>query len=100
MSGCDDFATTTLQALATAQIVQRADLPVFLMLSGGTNSKTTKYAKEFDISAHGVALGSYARMIVREQIDRTDFLENAEVFSQALTTAKALVEKSLSFIVN
>lgn len=98
MSGCDDDPATTLQALATAQIVQRANLPVYLMLSGGTNSTTTHYASDFAISAHGIALGSYARMIVRDQIDRDDFLENQVVFNQALTIARALVEKSLRFM--
>lgn len=95
MSGCDDKYETTLQALATAQIVQRAQLPVFLMLSGGTNSKTAEMAALFDIPAHGVALGSYARMIVRDYIDRNDFLSNDAVFNEALVIAKELVASSL-----
>lgn len=95
MSGCDDLPGTTLQALATAQIVERAKLPVWLMLSGGTNSRTAALAKTFGIAAHGVALGSYARMIVREQIDRDDFLDNPAVFGEALKTARALVRGSL-----
>ena len=98
MSGCDDKHETTLQALATAQIVQRANLPVFLMLSGGTNSKTAELAKLFGIPAHGVALGSYARMIVRELIDREDFLANEAVFNEALVIARGLVDKSLSYM--
>lgn len=98
MSGCDDKYETTLQALATAQIVQRAKLPVFLMLSGGTNSKTAEMASLFGIPAHGVALGSYARMIVRDQIDREDFLSNDTVFNAALAIAKALVDHSLKYM--
>ncbi len=98
MSGCDDKHETTLQALATAQIVQRANLPVFLMLSGGTNSKTAELAKLFGIPAHGVALGSYARKIVRELIDREDFLTNEAVFNEALVIARGLVDKSLSYM--
>lgn len=95
MSGCDDKYETTLQAVATAQIVQRAKLPVFIMLSGGTNSKTTELSKLFNIEAHGVAIGSYGRMIVREYIDRDDFFENKEVFNKALEIAKNLVDKCL-----
>lgn len=98
MSGCDDNYETTLQALATAQIVQRAGLPVFLMLSGGTNSKTAELARLFGIEANGVALGSYARMIVREHIDREDFLNNKDVFNKALDQAKALVDNTLRFM--
>lgn len=98
MSGCDDRHETTLQALATAQIVQRANLPVFLMLSGGTNSKTAELAKLFGIPAHGVALGSYARKIVRQYIDKDDFLADPKAFDEALVVAKALVDKSLTFM--
>jgi Fe-S-cluster-containing hydrogenase component 2 len=95
MSGCDDRDETTLQALATAQIVQRANLPVFLMLSGGTNAKTTELARLFNIPANGIALGSFARMIVRKQIDCDDFLNNKDVFNDALVIARNLVETSL-----
>lgn len=98
MSACDDKYSTTLQALGTAQIVQKAKLPVFLMLSGGTNSKTTEMARLFGIDAHGVALGSYARMIVREYIDRNDFLSNEKVFEEALLIAKQLVNISLKYM--
>ncbi|MDD5208180.1 MAG: LdpA C-terminal domain-containing domain [Elusimicrobiales bacterium] len=98
MSGCDDFASTTLQALATAQIVYRSALPVYLMLSGGTNSKTAKLAKFFGIRFHGVALGSYARKIVSRYIDREDFLTNKAVFSKARTIAEKLVNSSLRYM--
>jgi ferredoxin len=98
MSGCDDKYETTLQALATAQIVERANLPVFLMLSGGTNSTTAELAKMFGIRAHGVALGSYARMIVRAHIERTDFLDNPKVFDTALEIAKGLVDRTLKYM--
>ena len=63
MSGGDDNYKTTLQAVATAEIVQNANLPVYLMLSGGTNTKTTELAKMCDIKYSGVAVGSYARKI-------------------------------------
>lgn len=95
MSGCDDKESTTLQALGTAQIVDRAELPVFLMLSGGTNSKTARLAKLFGIKAHGVALGSFARKIVAEHVDRNDFLADRKVFSKALSVARRLVDSSL-----
>ncbi|MEK7224877.1 MAG: 4Fe-4S binding protein, partial [Bacteroidota bacterium] len=39
MSGGSDDYNTTLQAIATADIVQKEKLPVWLLLSGGTNSK-------------------------------------------------------------
>ena len=95
MSGGKDDFKTTLQTVAMAEIFQNAKLPVFLLLSGGTNSKSTELAKLCDINAGGVAIGSYARKIVREYIDRDDFLENEEIFNKALAIAKNLVDISL-----
>ena len=98
MSGGKDDFKTTLQAIATAEIFQNANLPVFILLSGGTNSKTTQLAKMCDISANGVTIGSYARKVVRDFIDREDFLENEEVFNKAVVIAKKLVENSLEYL--
>lgn len=98
MSGGDDRYNTTLQALATADIVQKAKLPVWILISGGTNSKTTMMAKTFEITAQGVAIGSFARKIIRKYIERDDFLENKQVFSQACRIAKRLVDKSLKYL--
>ena len=95
MSGSEDKPETTLQALACARIIQEAKLPVFLILSGGTNSKTGELAKLFNIEAHGIAIGSFARQIVRQFIDRDDFLENGTCFDEALAIARILVRKSV-----
>lgn len=91
MSGGVDDYKTTLQAVATAEIVQDAELPVYILLSGGTNSKSAELATLCGIEPNGIAIGSYARQIVKEYIDREDFLTNQEVFEQALNKAKALV---------
>lgn len=98
MSGGSDDFKTTLQTIATAEIFQNENWEVFIILSGGTNSKSTQAAKLFDIYPHGVAIGSYARKIVREYIDREDFLENEEVFNKALKIAKNLVDASLEYM--
>jgi len=98
MGGTDDKAETTLQALAIAQIVQKANLPVYLLLSGGTNSQTTIFAKTFNIQSHGVAIGSYGRMIVKEYINRKDFFDNESIFNQAYGVAKNLVSVSLDYL--
>ena len=79
MSGGSDDYKTTLQAVATAEIVQNANLPVYLMLSGGTNSKTAELAKMCGIKYSGVAVGSYARKIVKRWIEREDFWTNPNV---------------------
>lgn len=95
MSGGKDDFKTTLQTVAMAEIFQNANLPVYLLLSGGTNSKSTELATLCGINAGGVAIGSFARKIVREYIDRDDFLENEEIFNKALEIAKNLVNVSL-----
>ena len=92
MSGGDDNYKSTLQAVATGEIVQNAKLPVYLILSGGTNAKTTELAKMCDISYHGVAVGSYARKIVRRYVERHDFWTNPVVLNSALEIAKPLID--------
>ena len=65
MSGGEDDFKTTLQTVATAEIVQNANLPVYLLLSGGTNSKTAELARMCGINYNGIAIGSFARKIVK-----------------------------------
>jgi ferredoxin len=98
MSGADDKPSTTLEALATAQVVQKSNLPAYVLLSGGTNSKTTELARLFEIEFHGVAIGSYARKIIKHLITRKDFWENQAVFDEAVKIAKDLVDKSKKFM--
>jgi len=47
------------------------------------------------LSIDGVAIGSFARKIVKEYVKRDDFLENEEIFNKALAIAKNLVDVSL-----
>ena len=91
MSGGTDDYKTTLQAIATAEIVQNAKLPVYTLLSGGTNSKTAELAKLCGINYNGIAIGTYARKIVSKYIERDDFLTNKYIFDEALQIAKNLV---------
>ena len=94
MSGGADDYKTTLQAVAMAEIIQNEKLPVYLILSGGTNSKTAELAKLCAVDINGIAFGSYARKIVREYIDREDFFENKEIFSKAQQAAKSLIDST------
>ncbi len=95
MSGGDDNYKSTLQAVATAEIIQNAKLPVYVMLSGGTNAKTTELAKMCDISYCGVAVGSYARKIVKRYTQRSDFWTNPQVTADAVEIAKPLIDSVL-----
>lgn len=91
MSGGKDDYKTTLQAVATSELVVNEKLPVYLLISGGTNNKTSELAKMCGICANGISIGSFARKAVKKYIDREDFLENSHIFNSALEIAKDIV---------
>lgn len=91
MSGSIDDETTTTPAVEAGQLVQSANLPAYLMLSGGTNSKTPQVAKNHNVDYHGIAVGSYARKIVKNYIEKNDFFENKTLFKEACKIAKKLI---------
>lgn len=95
MSGNDDEYGTTLQAVATAQLFQNAKLPAYIMMSGGTNTKSTELAKKCGIMPHCVAIGSYARKIVKKYLSMNDLFQNEQAMSEAVAIAKSLIDVSL-----
>ena len=98
MSGGEDDLNTTLQAIAMAELIQSANLPVYLTLSGGTNSKTAELAKLCGVDFHGVAVGSYARKIVKKYIECDDFWTNKSIFEDALKIATELINSTLNIV--
>ncbi len=86
MGGSDDTLGTTLQAVAIGQMINRAYLPAYLLLSGGTNSQTGELAHQCNVDYHGISLGSYARKIVKDEKD----------LDRAILIAKYLVDEVLS----
>jgi len=85
MTGGKDDYRTTLQAVAAAEIVQNAKLPVYLTLSGGTNSKTGELCKLCGIDYNGIAIGSFARKIVKDKN-----------FDEAVEIARKLINSTIS----
>ncbi|MBN2735030.1 MAG: 4Fe-4S binding protein [Methanomicrobiaceae archaeon] len=94
MSGGSDDYNTTLQAVAIADIVQKSKIPVKILASGGTNSKSQELATLCGVRVHGVSLGTHARKIVRSLINSEDFENNTELIKQAVLTARKLVLES------
>lgn len=92
MSGGSNDYKTTLQAVAMAEVIQNAELPVYIMMSGGTNSKTAKLAKMCGINYWGIAIGSWARKIVKPYVTREDFWDNKNVQKKAIQAAKKLID--------
>ena len=95
MSGGEDDFKTTLQAVAMAEIIQKEHLPVYLLLSGGTNSKTAELCKLCGVDFNGIGIGSFARKIVKEYIARDDFFENKEIFDEASKIASSLIQSTI-----
>ena len=95
MSGNNDELGTTLQAVATAQLFQNAKLPVYIMMSGGTNTKSTELAKACGVNIDCLAVGSFARKIVKDYLIMDDLLENSKELNEAVEIAKRLIDISL-----
>jgi len=64
------------------------------MLSGGTNSKTAELAKMCGINYWGIAIGSWARKIVKPYINSNNFWEDKEAQKHAVRIAKQLIHKT------
>lgn len=98
MSGNNDELSTTLQAIATAQLFQNAKFPAYIMMSGGTNTKSTQFAKAFGVHPHCIAIGSFARKIIKEFISQEDILTNKQELEKAVKIAKSLIDISLEYL--
>lgn len=90
MSGGKDDYNTTLQAIACADIVAKTQLPVYILLSGGTNSKTMELSKMCGVPCAGASLGTFARHKIYSFINDPQFPE-ATILKKAVTVAKELV---------
>ena len=98
MSGEGDDYNTTLQAIACADVVMKSGIPVVVLLSGGTNSKTGLLARQCGVNAHGVAIGSFARKLVKQYVTMEDFDSNTDVLREAVSVAEQLVRSNLEAI--
>lgn len=91
MSGDKDDYNTTLQAVAIADIVMKSRIEAMVLLSGGTNSLTGKLATMCGVAFNGVAVGTYARGIVKEAVRGASFDAADAAVARAVVAAQALV---------
>lgn len=91
MSGGRNDFNTTLQAVATADVVAKTGLPVHILLSGGTNARTVELARACGVPFAGVSLGTYARHLVYELINAPGFPDDGSL-ATAVARARTLVE--------
>jgi len=111
MSGGDDDYNTTLQAVATADVlnkkfnmklrkktgslIYKKNIEVKQLISGGTNSLTALLANQAGVRFQGVSLGTFARKLVQEIIDHDDFYNDYELIYKGFLIAKQLVEVNI-----
>jgi hypothetical protein len=107
MSGGADDYNTTLQAIATADVLNKrfnmtidkknkilkykSKTVVNQLLSGGTNSLTAVLADQCGVRFQGASLGTFARKLVKEVINNPNFYDNDELIKQGYLIAKKLV---------
>ena len=96
MSGSADDYNTTLQAVAIADIVNKTELPIMVLASGGTNSRTGDLANLCGVKINGVAVGTFARKIVAQIIEDENFGQNLESINKAVSVASKLVSDNIS----
>jgi len=108
--GADDF-NTTLQAISTADVLNKKfnmyidkkekklkykkKIEVNQLLSGGTNSLTAVLADQCGVKFQGVSLGTFARKLVKDIINNDNFYENMELIKQGYLIAKKLVVENV-----
>ena len=95
MSGGSDNFNTTLQAVAIADIVRKSKIPVMILASGGTNSKTGDLARRCNVCLNGVSIGTFARKIVRDLITSKNFETNQSLIKNAVAIAEKVVQDNL-----
>ena len=111
MSGGENDYNTTLQAIATADVLNKRfnmklrkktntliyknKIEVNQLLSGGTNSLTAVLAKQTGVKFQGASLGTFARQIVKEVVDSDDFYNDQKMIDKGVSIAKQLVEENI-----
>ena len=99
MSGGKDDFNTTLQAVAIADIVMKSKIKVMVLLSGGTNSKTSELADACDVTFNGVSIGTFARNLVKDIISDNNFWQDENKIKEAVTIADNLIQESIGEVV-
>jgi len=100
MRGNDDEYGTTLQAVATAQLFQNAKMNAYIMMSGGTNTKSTELTKLCGVKPHCLAVGSFARKIVKDYLKMENLLDDKKALNEAVQIAKSLIDVSLGNMID
>jgi len=110
MSGGEDDFNTTLQAIATADVIHKKfnkklnkitkkqyyikNPEVYILLSGGTNSLTSILAQQVNVSYNGISVGTFARKIIKAIIANDDFYD-LEIIRSAYLISRRLIQGNI-----
>ncbi len=75
MTGGENDIETTLAAVETGMFIKSLNLPVYVILSGGTNSKTAELCKEKGLEVNGIALGFLCQKNCQKIYRKRGFLD-------------------------
>jgi ferredoxin len=95
MSGGSGDYNTTLQAVAIADIIRKSGIPIKLLLSGGTNSKSGELARMCGVDFNGVAIGTFARKIIYNYITTENFKSDIALIEKAVEIAEKLIKDNI-----
>lgn len=98
MSGKNDDYNSNIQTIAFADLIRKNNIPAFLIASGGTNTKTSEFAKLSGVDINGVSIGSFARKLVKEETSNPNFFENKALQETAIAKAKQLADSILKYL--
>jgi len=114
MSGGKDDFNTTLQAVATADVINKkfnmeldrqtktlaykSRNEINILLSGGTNSLTNALAKQCGVKVQGVSIGTFGRKVVKDVISSADFYNDKKLIMHGCSLAKKLVTANIGEI--
>lgn len=80
--------SSSLQSLASAQVLLKNNVEAYLILAGGINHLTRDLISLFEIDCHGIAMGTFARKLVWPYLKAID---NKAVLHKAIRITTNLV---------
>lgn len=106
MGGTGGDIGKTIQAIAIADQINRMvhfdnkrkknDRQLMMLLSGGTNNETRVLAEAAGLEYHGIAVGTFARKQIQEEIQSNKIFQNTELIDLAVAKAKDVVDASVT----
>ena len=121
MRGGEDSYNSTLQAIACADVINKkfnvfknkkktdglkikpklryrkagANSGIYIIVSGGTNSKTKSLADLCNVRISGVAIGTYAREIIDDFLKHPNSFEDKKMIKSAVHIAERLIKNNV-----